>query len=394
MLGAIVDGPSTFITLICSNLATVNIFFLLTDGFGGHGGIAKVNRDVCRALSSAPLQAEIQAYPLITPAEKIGSIPERVVYHTPASGSRIQYIWNVFRSALCPKSSFDVVLCGHINLLPVAALVAKWRQVPLWLMTHGVDAWTPHPSVFVRAALPYVDLFTAVSQYTKNQFLAWAPLQHEQGHVIPNSIDPDSYGVGPKSEQLLSRYNLHERTVLLTLSRLSANEQYKGHDQVLEVLPSLAKQIPDIAYLICGDGDDRTRLQKKSQELDIADRVVFAGYVPEEEKAAHYRLADAFVMPGRGEGFGIVYLEALASGVPVVASEADASREAVLGGQMGAVVDPDSPEDIKRGIQEALQEPRVIPKQLEYFSFERFQERWQQLFISQFTTDQSCFSTP
>ena len=102
------------------------------------------------------------------------------------------------------------------------------------------------------------------------------------------------------------------------------------------MLPALAADVPDVAYLIAGDGDDRARLEKKAAALGVADRVVFAGYVPEEEKADHYRLADAFVMPGRGEGFGIVYLEALACGVPVVASSLDASREAVRDGMPSA----------------------------------------------------------
>jgi len=103
---------------------------------------------------------------------------------------------------------------------------------------------------------------------------------------------------------------------------------------------------------------------------------VFAGYIPEEEKAAHYRLADAFVMPGRGEGFGIVYLEAIACGIPVVASKADASREAVLDGRMGALADPSNPQEVRAAIKEALARPRAVQKQLEYFSFDCFVDRW------------------
>jgi phosphatidyl-myo-inositol dimannoside synthase len=94
-------------------------------------------------------------------------------------------------------------------------------------------------------------------------------------------------------------------------------------------MPALIKEIPTIAYLIAGDGTDRHRLEEKAKSLGVHGRVVFAGYIPESEKADHYRLADAYVMPGRGEGFGIVYLEALACGVPVVASQVDGGREAV-----------------------------------------------------------------
>jgi glycosyltransferase involved in cell wall biosynthesis len=218
-----------------------------------------------------------------------------------------------------------------------------------------------------------------VSQYTKERFLEWAPLRADQGRVVPDCIDLEAYSPGPKRDALLERYGLRDRTILLTLGRLSSDEQYKGHDEVLEVLPDLAEEVPDVAYLVCGDGDDRPRLERKAKRLGVADCTVFAGYVPEEEKEDHYRLADAFVMPGRGEGFGIVYLEALACGVPVVASSADASREAVRDGQLGAVVDPDDPDDVKKGILKILQEPTGVPEGLDYFSVERFRERWHEV---------------
>jgi len=168
----------------------------------------------------------------------------------------------------------------------------------------------------------------------------------------------------------------------MTLGRLSSEEQYKGHDEILEVLSDLADEIPDVSYLVCGDGDDRPRLERKAEQLGVADRTVFAGYVPEEEKEDHYRLADAFVMPGRGEGFGIVYLEAMACGVPVVASSADASREAVHDGQLGVVVDPDDSTDLRQGIHRALDAERGVPDGLEHFSFDAFEERWHQCFAN------------
>jgi phosphatidylinositol alpha-1,6-mannosyltransferase len=111
--------------------------------------------------------------------------------------------------------------------------------------------------------------------------------------------------------------------------------------------------------------------------MGLGDRVRFAGYVPEAEKADHYRLADAFVMPGTGEGFGLVYLEAMACGVPVVASSADASSEAVLGGVLGEVVNPHDQRDVEAGILRALSRPiGTVPTGLERFSTAAFQRRW------------------
>ena len=355
----------------------MDILFLCPDAYGGHGGIAKFNRDLCRALSAEPLEAWVTALPRVAPVEPFEEVPSRVDYQPGSAGSKLQYVWNVLRTAVSvPRTTFNGIICGHINLLPVAVLASWVQGTSLLLVLHGIDAWTPHRSPLVRWLLPQVDTFVTVSQCTKDRFLEWAPLQAEQGSVVPDCINLDAYSPGPKRDDLLDRYGLENRTILLTLSRLSSDEQYKGHDEVLEVLPELADEISDIAYLICGDGDDRPRLEAKAKRLDIDNRVVFAGYVPEEEKVDHYRLADAFVMPGRGEGFGIVYLEALACGIPVVASTADASQEAVRDGQLGVVVDPDDPDSLKSGIQTALQQPRGVPDGLGHFSVGQFQKRW------------------
>jgi glycosyltransferase involved in cell wall biosynthesis len=215
-----------------------------------------------------------------------------------------------------------------------------------------------------------------VSDVTRQRYARRVGLQPENGVVVPNSVDTSAYGDGSKRKDLLDRYGLANRTVLMTLARLDPGERYKGVDEVMEALPTLTDTHPDIAYLICGSGGDRERLEAKAGALGVSDRVVFAGYVPEEEKADHYRLADAFVMPGWGEGFGIVYLEALACGVPVVASSADASQEAVRNGELGVVVDPHDPTSVVEGIRDALARPKGVPQGLDTFSHERFAERW------------------
>ena len=107
--------------------------------------------------------------------------------------------------------------------------------------------------------------------------------------------------------------------------------------------------------------------------------MVFAGFVAEEEKADHYRLADAYVMPGRGEGFGIVYLEALACGLPIVASSLDASAEVVLNRSFGRVVNPDRPAELRAACVDVLLENdgvRDVPRELAMFSLARFKARW------------------
>jgi glycosyltransferase involved in cell wall biosynthesis len=173
--------------------------------------------------------------------------------------------------------------------------------------------------------------------------------------------------------------------VLLTLGRLSSAERYKGFDEVIEVLPILAQARPDISYLIIGDGDDRQRLLRKANALGIGDRVVFAGYVSEAEKAEYYRLGHAFVMPGRGEGYGIAYLEAAATGLPVLGSTLDASGEVINDLQLGEVVDPTDRLALVGAIHRTLARGRgTIPDRLSECGHEQFAARWHSVLSSVF----------
>jgi phosphatidyl-myo-inositol dimannoside synthase len=152
-------------------------------------------------------------------------------------------------------------------------------------------------------------------------------------------------------------------------------ERYKGIDEVLEVMPALIGKEPALSYLVAGDGDDRKRLEAKAHALGVRDHVVFAGFVKECEKADHYRLADVFAMPGRGEGFGGVFLEALACGVPVVGSALDGSREALRDGELGELVDPTDSASVLNGIWRAMQKPIAIQPGLAYFCWPAFTGR-------------------
>jgi phosphatidylinositol alpha-1,6-mannosyltransferase len=161
----------------------------------------------------------------------------------------------------------------------------------------------------------------------------------------------------------------------MTLGRLAGEERYEGFDEVIESLPELARKVPTITYLICGDGPDRARLEEKAKSLGVHDRVVFAGLVTDIRKADYYRLADAYVMPSRGEGFGIVFLEALACGLPAMGSTEDGSREALLDGALGELVDPAHAEQVIIGIIKTLSREKGVPDRLCEYSATAFHKR-------------------
>ncbi len=349
----------------------MKILALVTDAFGGQGGIAKFNRDLLAALCGHPDVERVVAIPRLIP-EPPGVLPAKLEFVAGGAGGKIRFALAVLRSAIFDPPP-SLILCGHINLLPLA-FVARWFcRAPIVLVIHGIDAWQPTGSWLVNRLVRKIDAVVAVSDFTRQKFLAWAQPERAREFILPNCVDLAQFAPGPKAAALLDRYGLRDRTVLLTVARLSAQEQYKGIDEVLEVLPALAQTIPNVSYLIVGDGSDRARLTAKAAQLGVAERVVFAGKIAEAEKAGHYRLADVFVMPGRGEGFGIVYLEALASGVPVLASTADASAEVVQGCEMAVAVEPKNLPAIEAGILRLLAGPKgVVPERAVYFSQQNF----------------------
>ncbi len=349
------------------------ILVLLTDAFGGHGGIGKFNRDLLTALANDPSVSQVVALPRLMP-DSPGAIPDKVVYLTNSLGGKLSFLRAVF-GLLRDRRGFDLIVCGHINLMPIAYLARMIMRAPLLLITHGIDVWRPTRSTLVNYLVRKVDAFISVSELTKRRFISWSGISPSKGRILPNCFDPSSFTPGTKNPDLLRHYGLEGKTVLLTTGRLASEERAKGFDEIIELLPELRKQIPNIAYLIIGDGNDKARLEEKVRQLKVRDLVVFTGYVNESEKTAHYRLADAYVMPSRGEGFGIVYLEAMACGIPAVGSAVDGSKEALRGGALGILVDPNDPSSIMRGILEALARPKCVPVGLDYFSFANYEKR-------------------
>ncbi len=347
---------------------------MTTDAYGGLGGIAKYNRDFLSALCSYPDCTEVVAIPRLIPKEA-GALPSKLTYITLGLKNKLNYVLTVL-NVVCRNPRYDLIVCSHINLLPILFFIRFWVRAPSLLLIYGIDAWKPNKSRLVNFLVNNIYTFISISEITKRKFLNWTDLHRNKGLILPNAINISKYSPGPKIVSLQDRYGLAGKTVLMTLGRLSSDERYKGIDEIIELLPELARDIPNLGYLVVGDGTDLSRLQEKARSLGVVEYVVFTGIIPESEKVDHYRLADVFVMPSRSEGFGFVFLEAIACGIPVVASKVDGSREAVRDGKLGILVDPDKPEEIKAGILEALKRHRgIVPKGLDYFSYSNFKKR-------------------
>lgn len=258
----------------------------------------------------------------------------------------------------------DLIIVGHIHFTAAANLLHKITGIPYWTMAYGVEAWgIERPDL--RAALQKSDRIFAISEYTRGRLLAEQPLDPDKVSLLPCTFDHERFTIGPKPAHLMVRHNLRpEQPVILTVSRLVASEQYKGYDRVLRAMPRIREAIPDVRYVIVGKGDDRPRIEHLIQELGVRDCVTLAGFIPDEELCDYYNLCDVFAMPSKREGFGIVYLEAMACGKPTLAGNKDGAVDALQQGRLGVLIDPDDTDEIVSSLTGILK--RTYPHDLMY----------------------------
>jgi phosphatidylinositol alpha-1,6-mannosyltransferase len=358
-------------------VSSLRILALVTDAFGGHGGIAQYNRDFLRSLAMCERVRDVVVLPRI--AEEPLDTPAKVQQLPPKKG-RLAYSLSSFHVAL--GKQIDLVFCGHVLMAPLGAVLAKLLGVPLWVQVHGIEGWQRLSSVH-RWAMESADIVTSVSRYTRQRLLQWVRLDPTCVKVLPNTVDP-CFQPGPKLARLLERYGTSGKKVLLTVSRLASSDNYKGHDRVIHALPHVLAQYPDAVYLVVGDGDDRARLEAIAAQTGVRDRVHFAGRVGADDLPEHYRLADVFVMPSTGEGFGIAFLEAMASGVPVIGGSKDGSVDPLADGELGAAIDPNDEGQLVAAICTALRSPSDMRNRAARFDAQNFKRYLKTLLSSHF----------
>jgi phosphatidylinositol alpha-1,6-mannosyltransferase len=246
----------------------------------------------------------------------------------------------------------DVIFCGHLNLLPLARLAARLSGTRLWLQLHGIEAWQ-EPARRLGRLVGGIDIVTCVSRYTRRRFLAWADIDPGRTRVLPNTVNAEFRSRDRNAAR--ARWQLGDKTVLLTVGRLSSAERYKGQDRVIRCLPDLRQQFPALIYLVAGDGDDRPRLEALVRKLSLSEQVVFLGGIPHHDLTDLYTAADVFAMPSHGEGFGIVFLEAMACGTPALGLNLDGSVDALQEGRLGIL---SREENLCQTLATALHAPR------------------------------------
>jgi len=267
------------------------------------------------------------------------------------------------------------LILTHINLALPALLIKLFNPgIKIFVVAHGIEIWDPLSRIQVML-LKRCFRILAVSNYTKTRITEIYPFLTNKINVVNNCLDPFYIPATSfeKPEYLLSRYGIKpDEKVMITLCRLVSTEKYKGYDTVIESLGGL-KNPEKIKYILLGKYDqiefDRLNLIIKQEGLEK--QVILAGFVKDEELADHFLLGDLFIMPSVKEGFGIVFIEAAASGMPVIAGNKDGSVDALLNGQLGPLVEPFDKNDICRGITSILENP-PHPKTQQYLAVNHF----------------------
>jgi phosphatidyl-myo-inositol dimannoside synthase len=358
---------------------SLRVLALVTDAFGGYGGIAQYNRNLLSSLAACEGIGEIIILPRAS-AMPAGRLPSGVRQLRPVQG-KLAYGSAAFLAAM--QQPIDVIFCGHLFMVPLAAALAALVRAQLWVQVHGIEAWQS-PSGLHRRSVETARLITSVSRHTRRCLLQWVGIEAARVKVLANTVDP-CFQPGPKPGYLLDRHAVCGRKVLLTVSRLVSAERYKGHDRVIRVLPRVLLEHPETVYIIVGDGDDCPRLESLAQECGVEDKVCFAGRVSAEQLPDYFRLADTLVMPSTGEGFGIVFLEAMASGIGVIGGNQDGSLDALADGELGRAVNPDNEQELISAICAALSTDSTKVDRANRFNHQAFAAHLQSLVRSHLT---------
>jgi len=336
-------------------LKNEKVLFLTLRSFSLTGGIEKVSIFFAKTLDDLKNSSQIQSYRVLSMYDDQPD-PD---YVSPGS----------FRGYSGKKSAFglaaikhglkaDVLILSHVHLLFFAQIIKMLKPgVRIVLIAHGIEIWNGLAS-WKKKLLNKIEIW-AVSQYTATQITKQHGTNPSLIKVLNNSLDPffKTSNEISKPNLLLNKYGINSnQKVLLTICRLSSAEQYKGYDLVIKSLNQIIKIYPDFVYVLAGKADvtELNRLTILIEEYGLTDNVILTGFVPDLELDLHYQLADVFIMPSKAEGFGLVFIEAAAHGCAVVAGNADGSTDALLNGELGILIDPNSLAEIETAILTAL----------------------------------------
>jgi len=240
------------------------------------------------------------------------------------------------------------LLFSHLGLARVQRYLPSGSRPPYGVFLHGIEAWR-------RLTPAELDALARAQVRIANSAFTARRVRDVNPEVGPIDVCPLALAAEP-SEPRMRAVRGEGKTVLI-VGRMSVGERYKGHEQLIEAWPEVLRHEPDARLVVVGEGDDRPRLEQVARASRATASIEFAGFLARGELENRYRNADVFVMPSRNEGFGLVYLEAMAHRLPCIGSIHDASGEVIRDGHTGLLVDSDRPDAIASAVVSLLGDP-------------------------------------
>jgi phosphatidylinositol alpha-1,6-mannosyltransferase len=299
----------------------------------------------------------------------------------------------ILKSVFSPQKPHIVIL-SHVNLALIGLIIKLFSpKTKIWLIAHGIEVWRPL-SFNKKRLLEQCSKVICVSNFTKTQMETLHKTDPAKCVVLNNALDP--FMKLPvefeKPEYLLQRYGLNNPApVIFTLTRLASTELYKGHDMVIKAIGKLKHKFPGIKYILAGKYDENEGIRVKQLIADngVEDNVILTGFIQEQELPDHFLMADVFVLPSKKEGFGIVFIEALACGLPVICGNADGSVDAIRNGELGEAINTDSVAELEIAITAHLNAPLTREKRIDlkdrclgYFNEETYIDKLEKMLIN------------
>ena len=306
---------------------------LLTPNLSGADGISTVARLVTRACEDVTVLALHEA--------------DRTTFDevdVEGSGGRSSHFVTAATRWAVSADRPATVIVNHLHLAP-AALAFAARGASLLTIVHGVEAWKPL-TWLQRVALDRSERIVAVSAYSRDRFRVANP------HFAQRRIDVCHLGLEPI---VTSQGPAEWVPSALIVGRMARDERYKGHDLLIDIWRDVAADVPGAVLRVVGDGDDRPRLEQKAATMNLGNHIEFLGRISDERLAHEYRRCTAVVMPSRGEGFGLVFIEAMRAARGCIGGHGSAS-EIIVDGDTGFVVDPENGADLRQAVVRMLRD--------------------------------------
>jgi phosphatidylinositol alpha-1,6-mannosyltransferase len=321
------------------------------------GGVQRTGRHLAAVLSEFAANRDLDCRLLSlndTPELHRMSVGERKFVFTGCERGKLRLTVTAMRAA---RRQARLVLVGHPNLGPVAQtmrIIAP--RLKIMICTHGMEVWEPL-SALRRRALRHANAVLAPSHDTADQVAMLQDVARERIRVVPWALDPDFETMFYPTPRAVLPVNFPQGRVVLTVGRWVASERYKGMDTLITALPRLLTRWPELQLAAVGEGDDRAWLESLSEEHGVSRHVHFLSGLSYAELAACYAACEMFALPSRGEGFGLVYLEAMSLGKPVIGGAHGGAPEVIRDGVTGYLVQHGDAVQLATCIETLLADP-------------------------------------